>query len=93
MDHTSVTVDVYSDSGVDPSAYRVYVDDDLLTERSWIWPSYEIFIREHMIILAEPGDHQVRIERCQGTANFSVRGFTVNGVEQAPANLSFNIPS
>ena len=93
MDHTSVTVDVYSDSGVDPSAYRVYVDDDLLTERSWIWPSYEIFIREHIVVLASPGEHRVRIERCQGSSNFSVRGFTVNGVAHDPDNLSFNITS
>ena len=80
MDHTSVTVDVYSDSGVDPSAY-------------WIWPSYEIFIREHIVVLADPGKHQVRIERCQGSSNFSVRGFTVNGVAHDPDNLSFNITS
>lgn len=88
-----IAVDVYCDSGVDPSAYRVYVDNDLLTERSWIWPSYEIFIRENIIVDVDPGPHTVRLERCQGTSNFTVRAFSVAGQSLNPESLSFNIPS
>jgi len=88
-----IDADVYCDSSASPSAYRVYVDDCLLTERDWIWPSYETFIREHIVVDVAPGQHQVRIERCQGTAEFSVRGFTVNGAEHSTDHLSFNITS
>ena len=88
-----IDADVYCDTGASPSAYRVYVDDCLLTERDWIWPSYETYIREHIVIDAEPGQHQVRIERCQGTAEFSVRRFTVNGIEHSTDSLSFTITS
>ena len=88
-----IDADVYCDTGASPSAYRVYVDDCLLTERDWIWPSYETFIREHIIVDVEPGQHLVRIERCQGTAEFSVRRFTVNGAEHSTDHLSFNITS
>jgi hypothetical protein len=90
---THIDVDVYCDTGADASAYRVYVDDCLLTERDWVWPSYEVFIREHIIIDAAPGPHQVRIQRCLGTAEFSVRKFTVEGVEHSPDHLSFTINS
>jgi hypothetical protein len=90
---TYIDADVYCDTGASPSAYRVYVDDHLLTERDWIWPSYETYIREHIVIDAEPGQHQVRIERCQGTAEFSVRRFTVNGIEHSTDSLSFTITS
>jgi hypothetical protein len=88
-----VAVDVYCDSGVDPSAYRVYVDNDLLTERSWIWPSYETFIREHIVVDVDPGTHTVRLERCQGVSNFTVRAFSVDGQSLNPDNLSFTVGS
>lgn len=90
---TYIDADVYCDTGASPSAYRVYVDDCLLTERDWIWPSYEIFIREHIVIDAAPGQHAIRIVRCQGTAEFSVRRLTVDGIEHSTDSLSFTITS
>lgn len=87
---TRLTLDVYSDRS-DSSAYRVYVDNDLLTERTWIWPSYETFIREHIEADLHPGSHEVRIVRCQGQGNFEVRKFCINGADVPANNLRFQI--
>ena len=41
--------------------YRIYVDDDLLTERTYMWsdPSY---VEENIIVLLDSGKHTLRIE-------------------------------
>ena len=44
------------------SRYRVYVDDDLITERSWTWDN-NIFLKESVWIKsAEVCEHIVKIE-------------------------------
>jgi len=61
MSIQKIDVDVYCSNNTNNPIYRVYVDNDLLTERTFIWPTYEVFIREHIIVDIEPGHHQVRI--------------------------------
>ena len=41
-------------------AYRVYVNDELFTERTWIW--HEHYLEEMLQIDAPPGRYQVRVE-------------------------------
>ena len=45
-----------------PPNYRVYVNDELFTERTWIWSDSEIYLREQMQINAEPGEYEIRYE-------------------------------
>lgn len=45
--------------GLAPS-YRVYVNDELFVERTWIWT--EDYLEEALQILAEPGKYVVRYE-------------------------------
>lgn len=86
----SIKADVYCDHTMDGApVYRIYVDNDLLTERSWIWPAYEIFIRENIEVDVEPGEHQLRIEKCSGTGNFTVKQMTVN--DQVVNDLTFTV--
>jgi len=40
--------------------YRVYVNDELFVERTWIWT--DVYIEEALQIEAEPGDYQIRHE-------------------------------
>lgn len=90
MAEVHVQVDVYCDVGSDEPVYRVYADNDLLTERTWIWPAYEVFIRENIIVNVEHGRHQIRIERAPNcSANFSVLKFVVNGEEKSSKDLTF----
>ena len=41
--------------------YRVYVNDELFTERTWIWKE-NFYLREEIQIEAEPGDYNIRYE-------------------------------
>lgn len=43
-----------------PPAYRVYVNDELFTERTWIWT--DSYLSEMLQIAAEPGRYEVRVE-------------------------------
>jgi hypothetical protein len=59
---TSVSVDVYCQKTHEGSLiYRLYVDNDLLTERTWIWPAYETYLNESMEIDVDPGKHQIKL--------------------------------
>jgi hypothetical protein len=92
MAHTVITLDVYCDTTQHGTpAYRVFVDRDLLTERSWIWPAYEIYIQENLEVDLEPGAHQVRIESCGAATRFNTQNFTVNKQAQNSQDLTFTI--
>jgi hypothetical protein len=51
-----------------PPIYRVYVGDELFTERTYIFPKHE-YLEEILPILASPGKYCVRTETL-GTGNF-----------------------
>lgn len=43
-----------------PPRYRCYVNNELFTERTWIWTDH--YLEEQLQILAEPGEYQIRYE-------------------------------
>jgi len=45
--------------GLDPT-YRVYVNDELFTERTWRWTN--CYLQENLQIEAEPGKYNLRWE-------------------------------
>ena len=64
-----------------PPAYRVFVNDELFTERTWIWKDY--YINEMLQIEAEPGQYRVRVEAVQPVGGkFKVRNYSI---EHGPA--------
>jgi hypothetical protein len=75
----SLTVDVYCIRGEGNPTYRVYVDDEMLTERTWSWPIYEVFVKEMIEVNVEPGAHRLEIRECNCDAVFYVKDVTVNG--------------
>ena len=44
-----------------PPTYRVFINDELFTERTWIWKE-DFYLREEIQIDAEPGDYSIRYE-------------------------------
>jgi hypothetical protein len=93
---TKLTIDLTCStlSRGNPS-YRVWLDRELMTERTWIWPVYDFFIQEQIIVNLEPGPHILRVENISGISKFTAKNLTVNG---APAygegdNLQFTIYS
>lgn len=74
-----LSADVHCHWSENPPSYRIYVDNDLLTERTFKWAGYQIYIREHMVCNLDPGIHTVRIENCAGTGNFKLENLIVEG--------------
>ena len=50
----------------EPPRYRCYVNDELFTERTWIWEN--VYLEEMIPISAEPGDYTIRYELVPGTS-------------------------
>jgi hypothetical protein len=76
-----MTIDIYAHWGDKPPVYRVYVDGDLLTERTFIFEGNKNYIKEHMILELDPGEHYVEVVKF-GTIiekNILIEGSTLNG--------------
>ena len=83
-----ITADVYAHWGAVSPSYRVYVNNDLLTERDFGWPGHEVFIRENIVVDLNPGVHQLRIEQIGNNGKIQVKNITVDG---APSTLTFTV--
>jgi hypothetical protein len=62
--------------------YRIYVNDDLITERTWIW-DMDTVIEESMQVKVTPNlTHNIRLEHVKfnrgDLAQFGLRNFHVN---------------
>jgi len=73
-----LSVDVYCRKFRDgKTIYRVYVDNDLLTERNWIWP-VNVYVRENIEVDVEPGIHRIRVvEPNTGSPDIYVKNLMV----------------
>jgi len=80
MNHHIITADVYAHWGEAHPRYRVYVDDDLLTERDFIWPGHEIYVKENIVVELEPGVHNLRIEHINKHGKIEVKNIIVDGL-------------
>lgn len=59
-----------------PPTYRVYVNDELFGERTWIWTQH--YLEEALQIEAEPGKYWIRYELVPPTlAEFRVENMRV----------------
>jgi len=55
-----VCADVSVEWQGDPPNYRVYVGDEMFTERTWIWQ--EQYLEETLVVNALPGKYNLRWE-------------------------------
>ena len=44
----------------DPPTYRLFVNEEMFTERTFIWPDH--YLEENIQILAPPGKYSIRFE-------------------------------
>lgn len=59
-----------------PPCYRAFVDDELFTERTWIWNN--VYLEEAFQIEAFPGKYRIRYELVDAKhADIAVRNFRV----------------
>jgi hypothetical protein len=82
MKTVSISVDVWCDyDDIIKPAYRVYVDSDMLTERTFIWKSASQYIREHIEVNLAPGSHWLTIENLTPeTAVYRIENMQADGV-------------
>ena len=58
--YVCVTIDLHCEwEGLNP-AFRVYVNDELFTERTWRWENS--YLEETLQLRTEPGDYQITYE-------------------------------
>lgn len=89
MKTVSISVDVWCEYTGDSPVYRVYIDGDMLTERTFIWNTAAQYIREHIEVNLSSGVHWLTIENCSpGNATFRTENMQVNGQHSSP---KFNI--
>lgn len=81
MNVHSITVDVYARFG--NPRYRVYVNNDLLTERDFSWPSHEVYIKENIEVRLPAGTHNLRVEEIGSAGKIRLKNITVDGVASA----------
>lgn len=60
-----VECDVHCQGWTDPPTYRAYVNDELFTERTWIWTNAHL--EECFQIVANLGKYYIRYELLPGT--------------------------
>lgn len=56
--------------GTDKNSYRIYVDNDLITERTFIWDKDQTYISEHIFVSLSPGAHEIKVETVQSESDF-----------------------
>lgn len=62
-----VQCDVYCRWDGNDTRYRLYVNDELFTERSWIWNDKDYYLEEIITIEAPPGRYEIRYELLEPT--------------------------
>ena len=61
----SVVCDLFCDWTDSPPRYRMYVNDELFTERTWIWQG--AYLEENLQVQAPPGRYSITLEVVQPT--------------------------
>ncbi len=88
MSLVQITADVYALE--ENICYRLYVDEFLMTERTFAWSPWSHYISEHIVIESPPGtEHTVRVESIKMLDKAVIKRVTVNG---QPANQTFIVP-
>ena len=62
-----VHCDVYCKWDGNDTRYRLYVNDELFTERSWIWNGKDYYLEEVIPVEATPGLYKIRYELLEPT--------------------------
>ena len=75
------TFDIDCDWNVPHPVYRIFVNDELFAERTWIWE--DSYLNEMLQIAAPPGQYRIRLESVNpAQSNFRISN---HAVEHGPA--------
>ena len=89
--HAELTFQVHCYYSGENPRYRIYVDEDLITERTFVWNSDNQYIEEHVIIDAPIGQHTLRVENVDPQlGTFTIEHILLDGISPA-GNTVFEI--
>lgn len=71
---TRIEFDLHFQWKKNPPAYRLYVNDEMFTERTYIWSGTQ-YLSEILQLEAPPGKYIIRIENL-GKGTFKMRNLT-----------------
>ena len=79
MKFTEVQVDVYCTMRHAESAYRVYINDELLSERTVRWPIAKYYVEENIVATLPAGQYTVTVEPARTDGRYVARNLRING--------------
>lgn len=69
--------------------YRIYLDDELITERTFSWSSVDTYVEEHGLLTLSDGPHVLRVESVTThPGRFILKNIKINDTR---VNASFTI--
>jgi hypothetical protein len=90
MEEVCMQIDLHCKWERSPPMYRLYVNDELFSERNYIWQAGE-YLRENLILRAPSGNYKIRIET-PSKFNFKLRNLRcTHGKAQIINNENFRI--
>jgi hypothetical protein len=77
MEH-KLEVDVHAHWSDTPPIYRIYVNEEMLVERTFGWASYQFYMTEHICCNLDTGVHTLKLENLDSTAKFELGEFKID---------------
>ena len=73
-----VQCDVFCKWNGEDTRYRVYVNNELFAERSWIWSGKEYYLEAIITIEAPPGQYEIKYELLEpACSKFGIKNMQV----------------
>lgn len=86
--HAELALEIHCLYAKQGPRYRLYVDQDLITERTFTWVSGKQYIHEHIVVNVQPGQHSIRIENVDPDLGIiTTKNLTLDGIPTAGENV------
>ena len=85
-----ISVDVHAHWNESPPIYRLYMDNDMLVERTFAWTSHQNYVRENVVCELHDGVHTLKLVNCTPDAGFELKKVRVrsDNADMTPAQMS-----
>ena len=92
MQDLRIEVDILCEWQTEPQAYRLYIDNDLYTERTYIWRNPHQWVREILVAELPPGKHTIQIQPVNSKfPGFRLANFALDNKFQTLENGTFTV--